>query len=204
MCAAPPIVSKSLVSRGNLKSSEECDLMTYTPLASGLLFQQLKRKIFVSYYHGGDQAYYDTFSTTFCDTYDVISDTSLERRIDSDNVEYVMRRIREDYITGSSCTVLLVGPYTWGRKYVDWETKATLEKEHGLIAVFLPTAPITPQNTIVVPDRLNDNLKTGYALWVSWNSIVTSTQDFASLIELANSRDKKLIRNNRDRRLHNA
>src|SRR5712671_172295 len=30
-------------------------------------------------------------------------DNSVERRIDSDDVEYVMRRIRENYVTGSSC-----------------------------------------------------------------------------------------------------
>ncbi len=104
--------------------------------------QQVKRKVFISYHHGCDQAYYDAFSKAFCDTYDVISDNSLEREIDSDDVEYVIQRIRNDYVTGSSCTIVLVGKDTWGRKYVDWEIKATLEKEHGLIGVVLPTVPI--------------------------------------------------------------
>ena len=105
--------------------------------------QQVKRKVFISYHHGCDQAYYDAFSKAFCDTYDVISDNSLEREIDSDDVEYVIQRIRNDYVTGSSCTIVLVGKDTWGRKYVDWEIKATLEKEHGLIGVVLPTVPIS-------------------------------------------------------------
>src|SRR5688572_7832580 len=97
----------------------------------------VKRKIFVSYHHRGDQAYYDAFSKIFCDTYELVTDNSLERAVDSDSVDYVMRRIRETCITGSSCTIVLVGPQTWGRKYVDWEIMATLDKCHGLIGVQL-------------------------------------------------------------------
>src|SRR5689334_858513 len=93
--------------------------------------QPVKHKVFVSYHHGGDQAYYDAFSKAFHDTYDVIYDKSLERQVDSDNVDYVIQRIRDNYITGTSCTIVLVGKQTCGRKYVDWEIKATLDKEHG-------------------------------------------------------------------------
>lgn len=150
---------------------------------SGLLFgfgqraqSAVRRKVFVSYHHGGDQAYYDAFSQAFHDTYDVIYDNSLERSIDSDNVDYVMRRIRENYIQGSSCTVVLVGKETHARKYVDWEIKATLDAGHGLIGVQLPTAPVTSQNTVTVPERLNDNIKSGYALWLPWADIVASAQ----------------------------
>jgi hypothetical protein len=80
----------------------------------GALFPPVKHKIFVSYHHDGDQTYYDAFSRTFHDTYDVIYDNSVERSIDSEDPVYVMRRIRENFITGSSCTVVLVGPNTWG------------------------------------------------------------------------------------------
>jgi hypothetical protein len=69
----------------------------------GLL--QTKRRIFVSYHHGGDRAYYDAFSRTFCDQYDVIEDNSLDRAIDSADVDYVRRRLSENCITGSSCTI---------------------------------------------------------------------------------------------------
>ena len=165
--------------------------------------QSVKRKVFVSYHHHGDQGYYDVFSKTFCDTYDVITDNSLERRIDSEDVNYVIRRIREGYVTGSSCTIVLVGKETWGRRYVDWEIQATLEKEHGLIGVQLPTAPITPQNTVTVPDRLNDNIHSGYALWLSWQQITVGAQACTQYIEQANTRDKRLIINTRERRLRN-
>src|SRR6266446_4571048 len=77
-----------------------------TPLGGGLFgLAQTKRKIFVSYHHGGDRAYYDALSSTFHDHYDVIYDNSPERRIDSETVDYVRRRLSEEYITGSSCTL---------------------------------------------------------------------------------------------------
>lgn len=164
----------------------------------------VKRKVFVSYHHAADQAHYDAFSKAFCDTYDVITDNSLEREVDSDDVDYVMRRIRENYISGSSCTIVLVGKDTWGRKYVDWEIKATLDKEHGLIGVRLPTAPVSAENKVTVPGRLYDNIVKGYALWKTWEEITKGTLACAQLIEQANARDRKLINNSRERRSKNA
>ena len=165
--------------------------------------QPVKRKVFVSYQHHGDQVYYEAFSKTFCDTYDVITDNSLERRIDSEDVNYVIRRIREGYVSGSSCTIVLVGKDTWGRKYVDWEIQATLEKKHSLIGVRLPTAPTTPQNTVIVPGRLFDNIKSGYALWLTWQELTSGAHTCSQYIEQANARDKMLIVNTRERRLRN-
>lgn len=179
--------------------------MSYNLFGNSLQSQQaVKRKVFISYHHRGDQGYYDAFSKTFCDTYEVITDNSLERRIDSEDVNYVIRRIREGYVTGSSCTIVLVGKDTWGRKYVDWEIQATLEKEHGLIGVRLPTALTTPQNTVVMPGRLYDNIKSGYALWLTWQQITTGAQACAQFIEQANAHDKRLIINTRERRLRNS
>jgi hypothetical protein len=164
----------------------------------------VKRRLFMSYHHGGDQTYYDAFSKTFSDTYDIITDNSLERAINSDDAQYVMRRIRENYITGSSCTIILVGVNTWGRKYVDWEIKATLDKQHGLIGVQLPSLQAGPNGKIFVPDRLHDNIASGYALWLTWAQITSSVHACTEYIEQANVRDKKLILNNRESRLHNA
>jgi hypothetical protein len=162
-----------------------------------------KRKVFVSYHHGGDRAYYESFSRAFCDTYDLIEDNSVDRAIQSDDVEYVTRRLREDFITGSSCTIVLVGAQTWGRKFVDWEIKATLDKEHGLVGVQLPTAPVL-LNQVLMPDRLLDNIRSGYALWVSWPQMTASPQSCTHFIEQARAREKWRIDNKRDRRLRNA
>lgn len=165
---------------------------------------EVKRKVFVSYHHDGDQTYYNDFSRTFHDTYDVITDNSLEREVDSENVDYVMRRIRDNNITGSSCTIVLVGANTWGRKYVDWEIKATLDKQHGLIGVQLPTLLPDANGRVTVPNRLYENIHSGYALWITWSAITGTAQACASYIEQANARDKRLIANTRDRRLRNA
>ncbi len=164
----------------------------------------VKRKVFVSYHHGGDQSFYDAFSTAFSDTYDVISDNSLERAIDSDDLEYAMRSIRENFISGSSCTIVLVGKVTWGRKYVDWEIEATLDKQHGLIGVQLPTLQAGPNGTVTVPDRLHDNIVSGYALWLTWAQFTGGAQACTGYIEQANGRAKMPIVNNRDRRQRNA
>lgn len=177
--------------------------MSGSPFGLGLGRALVKRRVFVSYHHGGDQAYFNAFRQEFHEKYDVMTDNSLERKVDSEDVEYVMRRIREEYITGSSCSIVLVGKDTHARKYVDWEIKATLDKEHGLIGVRLPTAPVTPQNTITVPSRLHDNIQAGYALWVSWAEITESPQACQHYIEAANAREKRLIDNTRARRLRN-
>ena len=71
-----------------------------------------KRRVFVSYQHSNDQGYYNAFARHFSDTFEVIQDTSVERLIDSDDCEYVMRYIRENYISGSSCTVVPAGRRT--------------------------------------------------------------------------------------------
>ena len=59
----------------------------------------------------------------------------------SSSAEYVIRWIREGFITGPSCKVVLCGALTPQRKFVDWEIKATLDKDHGLIGINLPTNP---------------------------------------------------------------
>jgi hypothetical protein len=166
--------------------------------------QTVKHRIFVSYHHAGDQPYYDAFSKAFHDTYDVIYDNSLNRQVDSDDVDYVRRRIADNYITGSSCTIVLVGKDTWGRKYVDWEIDATLDKKHGLIGVCLPNAPRNAANRIEVPDRLNDNIQSGFTLWLSWQDFTANAAQLERYVAIAKSRDTKLIVNTRDRRLRNA
>lgn len=160
-------------------------------------------RVFVSYHHGNDQGYYDAFVRGFCDTYEIIQDRSLDRAVDSDNAEYVIRRIRENYITGTSCTILLCGAETPGRKYIDWEIKATLDKQHGLVGVLLPTARHGTSG-IIVPDRYFDNYVSGYAPWITWAKITESPQSCAAVITDANTRSKTLIDNSRSLRKRNS
>ena len=129
-----------------------------------------------------------------------MQDNSLDRLIDSDDPDYVMRRIRENNITGSSCTVVLCGAQTPQRKYVDWEIKATLDKCHGLIGINLPTSRIKSDG-VVVPDRFNDNYHSGYAVWIQWQGL--TPQALTQAIELANSKSTNLINNTRQMRRRN-
>ncbi|MGH9971813.1 MAG: TIR domain-containing protein [Pyrinomonadaceae bacterium] len=173
--------------------------MTADPLLRPLGgFKPLKRSIFVSYHHSRDRAYYDAFSRLFAESYRVIQDNSVERQIDSDNAEYVIRKIREEYITGSSCTVVLCGAETPRRKFVDWEIKATLDKQHGLIALKVPTNP-----NFFVPERLMDNVTSGFAVWTGWEQLSANHSLLLTFIEQANARSKILIRNQRELRCRN-
>jgi hypothetical protein len=125
--------------------------MAYDSIIQALL---VTRKVFVSYHHGGDRAYYDEFSRIFHETYEACLDNSVDRLIDSPDSEYVIRRIREDYIAGTSCTIVLCGAGTMWRKFVDWEIKATLDKNHALLGVNLPSNPRDVLGKVQVPQRL--------------------------------------------------
>lgn len=174
-------------------------------MASGLLsgLGVVKRKVFVSYHHGNDHPYYNAFIISFSNTYDVIQDNSVERAVNSDNTDYVIRKIRENYITGSSCTIVLCGPQTPWRKFVDWEIKATLDKQHALIGVNLPTNTLNAINKYTVPDRLHDNIQSGFAVWVDWTTFTQSHEAVRQHIELAKSRSSHLIDNSRPLRQRN-
>ena len=86
---------------------------------------------------------------------------------------------------------------------MDWEIKATLDKQHGLIGVNLPTNPMDVNSLYVVPDRLHDNIESGYAVWTDWASFTQSTQVVQGFIEQANSKSSVLIKNNRALRQRN-
>jgi hypothetical protein len=133
-----------------------------------------RRRIFVSYQHSSDQAYYDEFSRIFHDTYEAIFDNSLERRVDSEAPNYVIQRIRDNHISRTSCTIVFCGSTSYQRKYIDWEVKATLDKLHGLIAIQLPTLPVV-NGQVRLPTRVNQNINSGYALWKHWNYLAIQT-----------------------------
>ena len=161
-----------------------------------------KRRVFVSYHHGGDQATFDHFCHQFCDTYDVFSDRSLDGRVRSNDSEYVGRRIREDFIFGSSVTIVLCGRETWKRKYVDWEIHSTLHYQHALLGIGLQSNPPGVDGKISVPSRLFDNWESGYAHWMSWTD---SAGSLAAALEAAiqKSSDISRIKNSQPRMTRN-
>ena len=133
----------------------------------------IKRKVFISYQHKNDQYWYDQFSSYFSDSLDLFYDNSLDRFIDSDNAEYLNRRIREEYIFGTSVTIVLCGSETWKRRWIDWEIHATLHYEHGLLGIALPKCTTSSEKKYIVPSRLHENVVSGYAVWMTWPENVT-------------------------------
>ena len=170
-----------------------------------------KRKIFVSYHHENDQDYYDKLSTLLEKDYVPIYDNSLDRNVESDNSDYVIQRIRDNYIKGTSCTIVLCGSESSQRKYIDWEIKGTLEKEHGLLGIALPTCPTDLAGKYYVPGRLYDNIASGYAQLIMWSTLFPPItlanmmtippiigNTLKSYIDNAALKPKKLILNTRE------
>ncbi len=154
-----------------------------------------KRKVFISYHHKNDQDWFEYFSGKFGENNEIFYDKSLDNRIRSDDPEYVNRRIREDFIVGSSITIVLCGTETWKRKYVDWEIYSTLHHEHALLGIALPRH-FKRDGLIIVPDRLHDNISSGYAHWVLWQEDPpTFTREMEAAI--SKSQNKSLINNER-------
>lgn len=168
-----------------------------------------RRKCFISYHHADDQAVRD-----FVDTFDHGNDVFMVRRlgempediVDSNNTDYVMSRIRQDYIKDSTVTIVLAGRCTWARRYVDWEIQASLRSgealtPNGLLGIKLPTFT-------KFPERFESNLKQpgdvdGYAGWIDYPQ---TTDKLASAIEWAFSRrstHRQYIRNPRERYSYN-
>ena len=166
---------------------------------------QVRHKTFISYYHD-DQEEVDDFIKTFDHDRDVFiaravgSDQTLDELIDSDDEEYVMRRIREKYIKDSTVTLLFVGKNTWSRKFVDWELAASLHQgsqaglPNGVVAIL--SKDLTKA---ILPDRFVDNWEPGYAKFYPYPK--TRTQLAKWIDEAYESRldedKRKLIKNGR-------
>jgi hypothetical protein len=172
------------------------------PMSLAALSELVTRpKIFVSYHRGNDKHYFDALSNLLHDTHRVVSDCSVDEEIDSADPDYVRRRISEEFITGTSCTFVLCGAHTYQRKYVDWEIKATLDKQHALIGVHLPRFSVAPA---VVPWRLHDNHVSGYAVMAHWDQLVTNPRLVPALVAEASSKDRFRIVNSREMMSRNA
>lgn len=158
-----------------------------------------KRKVFISFRHKNEQPWFDYFSKKFGDQYEVFYDQSLNTQlVRSDDPEYINRAIREDYIKGSSVTIVLCGAETQKRKYVDWEIYSTLHYEHALLGIALPNAQRTQDGKIIVPDRLYANWATGYAHFIEWTD---DPLELKRQIEIAiqKSTQKNLVDNSQEK-----
>ena len=104
-----------------------------------------------------------------------------------------------------SVTIVLIGEKTGHRKWIDWELWASLRGythptdpkrsfyPNGLLAIYLPGSRHS------VPERLQDNIDSGYAVSMRWKNL---ERDFESKVNYAYSKRTKnahLIDNSRER-----
>jgi hypothetical protein len=126
-----------------------------------------------------------------------------EEVINSQDADYVMRRVRELYIRDSTVTIVLVGGCTWARRFVDWEIQASLRQPasglpNGLLGILLDKGLRPP-----LPPRFDLNRKSGYANYHYYPANVSSLEEWIEDAYWAREQRARLIRNPRDRFLRN-
>lgn len=166
-----------------------------------------KHKCFISY-HKDDKDEVEAFIKTFAEAGDAFISRHVgvmdQDIIDSDNKDYIMRRIREKYLSDSTVTIVLVGKCTKARKYVDWEVASTLRndtvnKRSGLLAINLPSMG----STGALPERVSDNYRKdeeSYALYRVYPKTVAELKGWIeeAFQNRADAEKIKLIDNSRD------
>lgn len=157
-----------------------------------------RHKVFLSFHHGGDFHYRDSFVRQFQAAF---VDYSVRPGDIADHLstERVRQLIRDEYIRDATVTIVLIGAATWQRKHVDWEIDSSLRDTRlnsrtGLLGILLPSyAPISGQYSTYVfgsdstrlpdrwtaptrsvyspnniPPRLWDNVDAGFAAMRPW------------------------------------
>ena len=137
-------------------------------------------KVFVSYHHANDQGYRDAFERMF----GLLSGVFISKSVQIGEIspyiatDTVRAKIRDEYLRDSTVTVVLVGTQTWQRKHVDWEISSSirstmLSTRSGLLGILLPTHPsyqAPGYDPGIVPPRLVDNAKCGFAHIYDWTT----------------------------------
>lgn len=174
----------------------------------------IRHKVFISYHHD-DQNEVKDFVKIFDDEKNVFIVRALgigiqQDIIDSNDTDYVMKRIRQLYLKDSTVTIVLMGKYTWARRYVDWEIQSSLRSgqtvtPNGLLGIKLPSYTKNSQ----FPNRLNLNLKENdtqeecYARWIEYPTRKDTLFNAIHEAFLARTTNKHLIVNPRDKFKYN-
>lgn len=151
-----------------------------------------KRKVFISFFQG-DRPEVDAFIKRWSDQEGVFIAKSLgtsdnDDFIDSDKPEYVMTRIREEYLGDSTVTIVLIGQCTHSRRYVDWEIKSSLRRgsytPNGLLGIVLPSQG----NSAHLPPRFAENWTKGDPnCYARYRSAPSSADELGRWIEDAHA-----------------
>jgi hypothetical protein len=168
-----------------------------------------RHKCFVSYHvDDADEVkdFIDDFGSEFIPR--VIGLSEGDDFIDSVDDDYVLRRIREKYLTDSTVTIVLVGRCTWSRRFVDWEVSSSLRddfanKRSGLVAITLPS--VADLDGRRLPDRVDDNVDDDnlYARWMKYPASRSSLRNIISEAFDRRTSRADLVRNGRARMTYN-
>ncbi|MFY9309620.1 MAG: TIR domain-containing protein [Bacteroidia bacterium] len=146
------------------------------------------RNCFVSYHHDYDSNYLEDLRKMKAGM--KVADYSLKEDIGHLSDETIYKKIR-DKMRNCSVTIVLVGSRTGHRKWIDWELWASLRgythpydpyksfKPNGLLVIFLPIPWLSSHS---IPDRLQDNIDSGFAVCMKWENIEA---DFESKVNYA-------------------
>ena len=164
-----------------------------------------KHKVFISYKHKNtplldmiDDSYYKR-ELENAGTNVFINKSVQNGDIDSENKDtYIKRLIQEEHISDTSVIIVLIGPETWSRKYIDWEISAGLDNrvgnsQAGLIGILLPNHPNYSSfslyqsynylNFQTIPSRLHSNVTSGYAKIYPWGEWVKNPTQLKVVID---------------------
>lgn len=166
-----------------------------------------RHRCFVSYHHD-DEVEVREFIDTFDHTQDIFISRGIGASmpgdvIDSENSDYIMRRVRELYLNDSTVSIVMVGQCTWARKFVDWEIASSLRntatsRRNGLMAVTLPSVANFASREL--PSRVADNVNgdAGYARWWKYPSSAEALANYIEIAFAARNRLNHLVRNDRE------
>ena len=169
-----------------------------------------RHKCFVSY-HVDDTdevaAFIEDHGAVFIPT--VVGITEDDDFVDSENIDYIMDRIRERHLSDTTVTIVLVGKCTWARRFVDWEIYASLRKYDdyfisGLMGITLPS--VADDDARQLPPRLADNVDGDKKYARCWK-YPTSTEQLRRYIQEAYDARKakaEMIDNSRPRKRYSS
>lgn len=110
---------------------------------------------------------------------------------DTNEATFIEREIREKYLLNSTVTIMLAGKCTWSQRYVDWEIAASIRKdfERGRSALLGIRLPYMAGSPVVVPERFQDNLTNGYAMFKTYPSTSDDLREW--ILQALERRDTK-------------
>ncbi|HLV40656.1 MAG TPA: TIR domain-containing protein [Brumimicrobium sp.] len=167
---------------------------------------KVTRNCFISYHHNYDQDFVKELRSIKSGM--KVADYSLKTDISHLTEETIYKKIREK-MRNCSVTIVLVGSRTGHRKWIDWELWASLRgythptdpkksfRPNGLLVIYLPGSNHS------IPDRLQDNIDSGYAVSMKWKNL---ERDFESKVNYAywkRMNASNLIRNSRSKTTRN-